>query len=633
MNKYIQALYSISPDISHADWLRVSFSARAAGVSFSIWEDWCKNGKAYDKNSSKAVWNSYRDGKGITAGTLIHYAKKHGYVQKSFERENVTAPKEKLLLDKKQLQSVESKFSNYPDAPSNHPYILKKGGWEDGLKMVPLNSNEKIGGISLAGALVVPYMDGLGLNSLQYITMEHKLNMPRAELGEGYFLQGIQTNKIYVVEGVGQMWSAGESTGYASASTFGVLRTKRVIIRLMQNYPDSEIIVVANLGQEQYIEKIATELQIKFIFMPSGWAKNSDINDLMQRDGIPALKSILDNPQSVRNSKDLAVDKINQRKNAMRENAESILIHSNATRHIDGIAHAGHHTVLFGPSGSFKTTFLTALCLHALDKNEGLEVHYWGFDVSPPYAMAVVSELAHDRFSLFSNQTIIDMKSFYAEYFQSKLRLDNVIIVLDTFKFLSSDVNNKNANKEAMHYIKGICKLGAAWISLAHTNKDGKRESGTAEIEQDSDAVLRIDNVIEGNKGIANIKKAGRCRWGDTSITIETIISSEDKERPHLFWADAIRNAKVVDNVDISSLIKSSQMAPDMEIIAKIIYDYKITNRQAINKTELSKLIKLNEFITLTAREIDPTLKAGTGKYWIVSMDKQNHNRQLYSSI
>lgn len=83
------------------------------------------------------------------------------------------------------------------------------------------------------------------------------------------------------------------------------------------------------------------------------------------------------------------------------------------------------------------------------------------------------------------------------------------VFILDTFKFLSADVNHKNATKDAMHLIKEVCKLGATFISLGHTNKDGEKFSGTAEIEQDSDGVLRIDGIDEAdNKNYIYNKKA-----------------------------------------------------------------------------------------------------------------------------
>lgn len=75
-----------------------------------------------------------------------------------------------------------------------------------------------------------------------------------------------------------------------------------------------------------------------------------------------------------------------------------------------------------------------------------------------------------------------------------------------------------------MHFIKDVCKLGATFISLGHTNKDGKNQSGTAEIEQDSDALLKIDSIgsIEDESTIiSTIQKGGRCRCTITKRTFE----------------------------------------------------------------------------------------------------------------
>ena len=63
-------------------------------------------------------------------------------------------------------------------------------------------------------------------------------------------------------------------------------------------------------------------------------------------------------------------------------------------------------------------------------------------------------------------------------------------------------------------------------------------------------------------------------KTGEVHITIQTVISEDDKERPHLFWGNAIRNAEIIGNVDIERMKSVNELAPDMEAIAKIIQDY-----------------------------------------------------------
>lgn len=327
-------------------------------------------------------------------------------------------------------------------------------------------------------------------------------------------------------------------------------------------------------------------------------------------------------------------EEIDKMRNQMRATAESIAHYKNIKQHIDGVALQGHHTVIYGPSGSFKTTFITALCLKAMKKDPELEVHYWGFDVSPPYITAVIQlcqeQGIEQRFVLFENKTVADLEHFYIKYVEGSIRMENVLIVLDTFKFLTTNVNDKNANKEAMHFVKGVVRLGAAWISIGHTNKNGDRESGTAEIEQDSDGLLRIDATQDGNRGIAKIKKGGRVRWGSCDLTIETLITQEDKTQPHLFWYHAIKEASLTRDVDIEGLNFAKSREEDLKAIAGLIRQHFEEHKEGISKTALKKLIKDNEYIEATTREIPKLLKLGEGKHWETSKGKEN-NLKLYT--
>lgn len=345
------------------------------------------------------------------------------------------------------------------------------------------------------------------------------------------------------------------------------------------------------------------------------------------------VKERIPNLQSINQS----IEMINKLKTKMMATTSSIKHMKGLKHHIGGVALQGHHTVIFGPSGSFKTTFITALCFQALKENPELEVHYWAFDVSPPYIQATVkliNELGmKKKLLLFSDVTILDMTNFYKEHIKTNVRLENTIIVLDTFKFLSDNVNDKNSNKDAMHFIKKICKLGAAWVSIAHTNKDVQKQSGTAEIEQDSDGLLRIDSVISDGKGIANIKKGGRCRWGDTSLTIETTLTAEDRNNPSLFLYYAIKDARLIEYVDIEKLKAIQVQAKDMVVIAEIIKEYYTKNNQFINKTDLTTFIKANEMLELSQSEIKKILVDGEGKYWKTERNKSENNKLSFMPI
>lgn len=219
---------------------------------------------------------------------------------------------------------------------------------------------------------------------------------------------------------------------------------------------------------------------------------------------------------------------------------------------IDGLFVENYHTVLYGQAGSGKTTVLLHLCFEMV-KN-GYKVFYLYLDGALSTAAMVDEEIERkglsDKFNLITDGTINDYMNILQKSIDSKNDLSKTVFVLDTFKFMSKNINDKNANKTAMHLIKDLTKLGATFISLAHTNKDGENFSGTAEIEQDSDGMLRIDGIFDQGQMISTIRRGGRCRFDvkeqsftfkggnaldvgryDSKIDIQEVLEKKAKEK------------------------------------------------------------------------------------------------------
>jgi len=182
---------------------------------------------------------------------------------------------------------------------------------------------------------------------------------------------------------------------------------------------------------------------------------------------------------------------------------------------IDGLFVENYHTYVFGAAGAGKTTILLHLCFEMVDK--GYTVYYFYLDGALATAANVDEEIEKrdisDKFNLLIDGTMLDYTTILKAFIAQKADLRKTVFVLDTFKFLTTDIQVKNANKDAMHFIKEVNKLGATFISLGHTNKNGENNSGTAEIEQDSDGLLRIDGLFNGIENISTIKRGGRCRF------------------------------------------------------------------------------------------------------------------------
>lgn len=625
-----EALYNIPSDLPREEWLKTGMAAISAGLSIDEIINWSRTGSNF--KNEKDVRDSFKNvnvAGGITAATLFWMAKQYGWQVSLLEPD----------IPQKNLNEAQKIWNIGTDANQDHPYIARKKGNSNGLKIYPSNAKKlRIKGHDITGYLMVPCWDGNNLQTIQFIPPREgqKLNLPNTSFNDGYFICGQDQSKIFICEGIGQAWAAAEASGKSAASTFGVGRTETVTKKLKLQFPSSELIICADAGQEKGIQKVARDNSIKYILMPKGSEKNSDINDLMISNGKEALIKLLNEPIVPLSYDPDARNRIHQKERGMRASEEKVSIYNGIKHHIDGIALQAHHSYIFGASGSFKTTFLTALCIKAVIKNPNLKVHYWGFDVSPPYVEAVVrlcKELSiENQFFLFDTQTAEDLKSHYQDYLSESIRLDDVIVVLDTYKFLSADVNTKNANKEAMHFIKNIIKLGAAWISIGHTNKDGRNQSGTAEIEQDSDGLLKIESYIDGKKGLANIVKGGRCRWQAPNLTIATELIKEDKEKPYLFWYHAIKHAEITDGVDVERIKTLKELDPTMKIVLEMIIE-RCNDYGPFNKTSLIDAIKQNETLDLSKAQIKSILNVGEGQYWRTIKDKENNNRILYHPI
>ncbi len=212
----------------------------------------------------------------------------------------------------------------------------------------------------------------------------------------------------------------------------------------------------------------------------------------------------------------------------------------------------GHkmHSFLFGASGAAKTLTVSWLMMDILKKEKDFTCHFWSFDAALNHnaAMREYSKKVGvaDRFKIYESLTIEQFKEHYETIIEHDLKIDKLVIVLDTFKFFSRNVNDKNANKEALHFIKKLQYLGATFVSIGHTNKDGIAASGTQEIEGDSDAVLKLERAVNDETGEVTVRvsKAGRCRFN----VVDSIFKSKPKSAGYKYLMSSMKSMhKVVE--------------------------------------------------------------------------------------
>lgn len=309
------ALLAISPDIPYDEWMRVGMAAQAAGISFAVFDQWSARGRTYEKSSTRNLWKSYDADKGIGAGTLFHIAKEHGYTAgttKSMHRACDEDPpfvaKHMAKLQANTSHNAQAVWDRSIPATPDHPYILRKNGSPEGLRVIPIGDPLHIMGQSMAGALAVPVwrQDG-SISSLQLIASVElearlkaadkpaKLNLPGCSM-EGWFMVGRHTTgaRIFICEGIGQAWACWQAAGQAAIVAFGWGRVGNVTKQIQALHPDARIILVPDKGKELDAAKIAKEIGCHSVSMPTDWPDNSDVNDLAEQDGPDALEALLD---------------------------------------------------------------------------------------------------------------------------------------------------------------------------------------------------------------------------------------------------------------------------------------------------------------------------------------------------
>jgi putative DNA primase/helicase len=314
LDRALDALYSIPPDLPRPEWVRVGMAAHAAGIGFSAFNHWSAGADNYDERAARATWNSFKSDKGIGSGTLFMMAAQFSGRQCANRPRSVaTQAFQKALVPYKVApgMSADEVLSRCLAATASHSYIGAKdasGVPLDGLFVLPDGDALCIGGESMAGALVVPVLRADGtVSSLQFIAspevaaqlkakgMPGKLNLPGHSM-EGFFTVGqlLPGGVIYLVEGIGAAWSCWLATGQAAVVCFGWGRVRKVATDLRQRYPSARLVLVTDVGKEQEAAAIAIEVGAAVVNMPEGWVSNSDVNDLAQRDGLAALTALLE---------------------------------------------------------------------------------------------------------------------------------------------------------------------------------------------------------------------------------------------------------------------------------------------------------------------------------------------------
>lgn len=294
------ALWSLDSGTDRETWVRHAMSAKAAGIDFDDFHNWSAGAGNYKNESEcRSVWNSIKDG-GVTAASLFRAALASGWT------DDVTTPAERPQSHQNERNQAEPSKSPLHDpatlwsackpATADHEYIDRKKGLPDGLRCY--SGSLTIAGQACDKSLVLPCFTLSGeLASLQFVTGGGKPFLPGVKLpADGCLIVGgpIADKPVYLVEGIGQAWSAHQATGCPAVVCFGWGRVAKVAEAMRAKHPSARLVIVPDAGKEQQAEAIARKVRGLWCEMPEGSAGNYDLNDHHQAYGLKAIAALLE---------------------------------------------------------------------------------------------------------------------------------------------------------------------------------------------------------------------------------------------------------------------------------------------------------------------------------------------------
>jgi putative DNA primase/helicase len=305
-----RALFAIDPGCDRNTWVAVAMSYKAAvgeagEDEFVRWSSAASNYRS--ERDCRDVWRSCTidaDG-GIGEGTLFHLARKAGWRDGNGEFPPRTAartrPKRAEPAPRRPAPGAtpEALWAASRPATAAHAYIERKLGLPTGLRVY--RGPHTIARDPIDGSLVVPARDAEGvLQTLQFIPAEagqRKLTLADTHFGAGFHAVGPalgRATRAYLVEGLGQAWSAHQASGEPAIVTFGKSRFAAIARAVRAKWPDLDLIIVPDRGGEAIAAKLAAELACGWVALPEDRPMNYDLNDEHVNAGLKAVNKILE---------------------------------------------------------------------------------------------------------------------------------------------------------------------------------------------------------------------------------------------------------------------------------------------------------------------------------------------------
>lgn len=447
-------------------------------------------------------------------------------------------------------ENAESTWNSAPLASADHPYLVKKGIQNHGLR------------IAADGRLIAPVMVDGEITSLQFIdTQGNKLFMKGGKTAGGIWLIGELLNTdsvIYIAEGVATASSIFEATGKPTVVAFSahnMTAAAKYVRHLVGEQRD--IVIVADNDEsstgEREGKKACEAAHCSMVIPPV----TGDANDYVQSGG--DLAALLE-PVKADLSAFVKADAI-----FVDEIGDDFYFPDEL---VQGLLTKGGTSVLYGDSNSGKTFCAVSLaCAVARgDKWLGMNTEQGGV----LYVAAEAPASIRTRIQAYKKHFNVDVPNFaiiqapmnffngehdanlvidVARAMVAKTGKNPVLIILDTFARISSGANENSGHDMSpiLNRIDRISKAtGAHILNIHHNGKDaakgargwsGIRAHIDTEIEvvesngQRTFEITKQRELSSKNKLVQfklEIIQIGKTKWGDNASTC--VVVEDDNE-------------------------------------------------------------------------------------------------------
>lgn len=275
-----EALAAI-PAHDRAIWVQMGMAVKSelGEDGFDLWDEWSQSDATYNERDARAVWRSVKPNGRITAGTLFHVARQHGY--RASEPAGLPSPD---ALEAKRRERAESQaqadareakrqadaarkatalWNAGTPAGEDHPYLCRKGVRPvDTLREIPADKlarligyPPKVGEERLAGrVLVAPVKIGGHLSTVEMIDEAGRKAVPAgSKKGGGFWAaQALPDGDgaglcILIAEGVATALSAREATGHPAIAALSVGQLAAAARAMRERFPAARLVILADV--------------------------------------------------------------------------------------------------------------------------------------------------------------------------------------------------------------------------------------------------------------------------------------------------------------------------------------------------------------------------------------------------